>query len=106
MRVPVGIICSVLGAAILSYLAIVALIALPSEGSLRWFAIGGMAGLSLIVGLLVNGISMQDFQKVSRGQREASNLYNTLTSRLSPLLYSGIEDILNRRKATFSQAEN
>jgi hypothetical protein len=38
---------------------------------------------------------MQDFQKVS-------NLYNTLTSRLSPLLYSGIEDVLNRRKATFT----
>jgi hypothetical protein len=94
MRVPVGFICSVLGAAVLSYLAIVTLIALPPEGPPRWFEVGGIAGLSLIVGLLVNGISMQDFRKVS-------HLYNTLTSRLSPLLYSGIEDILNRQKATF-----
>jgi hypothetical protein len=94
MRVPVGFICSVLGAAVLSYLAIVTLIALPPEGPPRWFEVGGIAGLSLIVGLLVNGISMQDFRKVS-------HLYNTLTSRLSPLLYSGIEDVLNRRKATF-----
>ncbi len=93
MRVPIGFICSVLGAAVLSYLAIVTLIALPSEGPPRWFAVGGIAGLSLIVGLLVNGISMQDFFKVSRA-------YNTLTSRLSPLLYSGIEDVLHRRAKT------
>ena len=97
MRVPVGIICSVLGASVLSYLAIVTLIAIPSEGPPRWFAVGGIAGLSLIVGVLINGISMQDFRKVSRDHREASNRYDTLTSGLSPLLYDGIEDVLQRR---------
>jgi len=34
--------------------------------------------------------------------REASNLYKaTLTSRLSPLLYRGIDDVLQQRKETF-----
>ena len=93
MRIPIGFICSVLGAAVLSYLAIVTLIAIPSEGPPRWFAVGGIAGLSLIVGVLVNGVSMQEFFKVSRA-------YNILTSRLSPLLYSGIEDVLLRRAKT------
>lgn len=97
MRVPIGIICSVLGAAVLSYLAIVTLIALPSEGPPRWFAVGGIAALSIIIGVLVNGISMQDFRRVSRDHRETSNLYNTLTSRLNPLLCGGIEDVLQRR---------
>jgi len=32
--------------------------------------------------------------------REASDLYNKLTSRLSPVLYKGIEDVLHRRKET------
>ena len=97
MRVPVGVICSVLGASVLSYLAIVTLIAIPSEGPPRWFAVGGIAGLSLVIGVLVNGISMQDFRKVSRDQQEAVNRYNTLTSRLNPLLCGGIEDVLQRR---------
>ena len=44
MRVPVGIICSVLGASVLSFLAIVTLIAIPWEGPPRWFAVGGIAG--------------------------------------------------------------
>jgi len=35
--------------------------------------------------------------------RQASNLYNaTLTARLSPVLYKGIEDVLQRRKETFN----
>jgi hypothetical protein len=99
MRIPLGFICSVLGAAVLSYLAIVTLIALPSDGPLRWFAVGGIAGLSLIVGVLVNGISMQEYFKVSRA-------YNTITTRLSPLLYSGIEDVLHRQKKTLKQRGN
>ncbi len=102
MRISRGIVCAVLGAAVLSYLAIVTLIALPPEGPPRWFAVGGIAGLSLIVGVLVNGISMQDFRKVSRDHQEASNRYDTLTSRLSPLLYRGIEDALHRRKEAFN----
>lgn len=97
MRVPVGIICSVLGATIAFYLAIVALMTLPAEGSPRWFALAGIAALSLLAGILVNGVSMQDFRKVSRDLRETSNLYNTLTSRLNPLLCNGIEDVLQRR---------
>jgi len=39
-------------------------------------------------------VPRQDLQRIS-------NLYNTLTSRLSPLLYRGIEDVLQRRKETF-----
>jgi len=39
-------------------------------------------------------------------RQEISNLYNTLTSRLSPLLYKGIEDILHRRKETFNAGED
>jgi len=35
-------------------------------------------------------------------RQEISNLYKTLTSRLSPLLYRGIEDVLHRRKETFN----
>jgi len=34
-------------------------------------------------------------------RQEISKLYNTLTSRLSPLLYRGIDDVLQRRKETF-----
>ncbi len=34
-------------------------------------------------------------------RQEISNLYKTLTSRLSPLLYRGIDDVLQRRKETF-----
>ena len=49
---------------------------------------------------------MQDFRKVSRDHQEASNRYDTLTSRLSPLLYSGIEDVLQRRKGTFKPGGN
>jgi len=99
MKVSVGIICSVLGATIAFYLAIVSLITLPADGTARWFAIGGIAGLSLIAGVLVNGMSMQEYFKVSHA-------YNTLTSRLSPLLYSGIEDVLQRRKETFNSGGN
>jgi len=33
--------------------------------------------------------------------RDTSNRYDRLTSRLGPLLYSGIEDVLQRRKETF-----
>ncbi len=95
MKFSVGIVCSVLGATIAFYLADMSLVTLPAEGTARWFAIGGIAGLSLIPGVLINGISMQDYFKVSRA-------YNTLTSRLSPLLYSGIEDVLQRRKETFN----
>ncbi len=65
MKVSVGIICSVLGATIAFYLAIVSLITLPADGTARWFAIGGIAGLSLIAGVLVNGMSMQEYFKVS-----------------------------------------
>jgi len=36
-------------------------------------------------------------------RQEISNLYKTLTSRLSPLLCRGIEDVLQRRKETFNQ---
>ena len=90
MKVSVGIVCSVLGATIAFYLAIVSLVTLPADGTARWFAIAGITSLSLIAGLLINGMSMQDYFKVSRA-------YNTLTSRLSPLLYSGIEDVLQRR---------
>ena len=90
MRIPIGIICSVLGATIAFYLAVVALVTLPAEGTPRWFALAGIAALSLLAGILVNGISMQDFFKVSRA-------YNTLTSRLNPLLCDGIEDVLQKR---------
>ncbi len=40
-------------------------------------------------------VPRQDLQRIT-------NLYNTLTSRLSPLLYRGIEDVLHRRKETFN----
>jgi hypothetical protein len=90
MKVSVGIVCSVLGATIAFYLAIISLVTLPADGTARWFAIVGISALSLIAGVLINGISMQDYFKISRA-------YNTLTSRLSPLLYSGIEDVLHRR---------
>ncbi len=90
MKVSVGIVCSVLGAAIAFYLAIVSLVTLPADGTARWFAIAGISGLSLLAGVLVNGMSMQEYFKVS-------GAYNTLTSRLSPLLYSGIEDVLQRQ---------
>jgi len=40
------------------------------------------------------GVPRQDLRQ------EISNLYNTLTSRLSPLLYRGIEDVLHRHKKT------
>jgi len=36
--------------------------------------------------------------------RETSNRYDTLTSRLSPLLYSGIENLLHRRAATLKSS--
>ncbi len=39
-------------------------------------------------------VPRQDLQRIS-------NLYNTLTSRLSPLLYKGIEDVLHRWQNTF-----
>jgi len=38
-------------------------------------------------------VPRQDLQRIT-------NLYNTLTSRLSPLLYRGIEDVLHRHKKT------
>ncbi len=95
MKVSVGIICSVLGATIAFYLAIISLVTLPTDVTARWFAIAGITALSLVAGLLINGMSMQDYFKVSRA-------YNTLMSRLSPLLYSGIEDVLHRRIETLN----
>ena len=89
MKVSVGIVCAVLGATIAFYLAVSSLVTLPADGTARWLAIAGISTLSLIAGVLINGISMQDYFKVSRA-------YNSLTSRLSPLLYSGIEDVLHR----------
>jgi class 3 adenylate cyclase len=35
-------------------------------------------------------------------RQEISNLYKTLMARLSPLLYRGIDDVLQRRKTTFN----
>ena len=95
MKVSAGIVCSVLGATIAFYLAIVSLVTLPADGAVRWIAIAGITALSLVAGLLINGMSMQDYFKVSRA-------YNTLTTRLSPLLYNGIEDVLQRRKTTYN----
>jgi hypothetical protein len=97
MRVPIGIVGSVLGATIAFYLAIITLVTLPAEGVPRWFMVAGVTALSLVAGLIINSGSMQDFRRVSQGEREASNLYNTLTSRLNPLLCGGIEDVLQRR---------
>ncbi len=97
MRVPIGFVGSVLGATIAFYLAIITLVTLPAEGAPRWFMVAGVTGLSLIAGLIINSGSMQDFRRVSRDHRETSNLYNTLTSRLNPLLCDGIEDVLQRR---------
>jgi hypothetical protein len=96
MRVPIGIIGSVLGATIAFYLAIITLVSLPTEGAPRWFMVAGIAGLSLIAGVVINSGSIQDYRRVSRDFRETSDLYNTLTSRLAPLLYGGIEEILDR----------
>ena len=100
MRIPIGIVGSVLGATIAFYLAIITLVTLPGEGAPRWFMVAGIAGLSLIAGLIINSGSIQDFRRVSRDHREASNRYDTLTARLGPLLYSGLEDVLNRRAKT------
>ncbi len=93
MKVSVGIICSILGATIAFYLAVISIVTLPGDGTARWFAIGGIAGLALIAGILINGISMQEYFRVSHA-------YNTLTTRLNPLLYSGVEDVLQRRAKT------
>ncbi len=38
-------------------------------------------------------------------RQEISNLYKTLTSRLSPVLYKGIDAVLQRRKETFKPGE-
>ncbi len=100
MRIPIGIVGSVLGATIAFYLAIITLVTLPGEGAPRWFMVAGIAGLSLLAGLIINSGSIQDFRRVSRDHREASNRYDTLTARLGPLLYSGIEDVLLRRAKT------
>ncbi len=51
-------------------------------------------------------VSAEPQQKIEvRGQnlRETSNLYNKLMARLSPMLYRAIEDVLQRRKETFSR---
>lgn len=90
MKIPIGIVGSVLGATIAFHLAVVTLVTLPAEGPPRWFALAGITALSLLAGILVNGVTMQDFFKVSRA-------YNTLTSRLNPLLCGGIENVLQRR---------
>ncbi len=60
MKVSVGIVCSVLGATIAFYLAIVSLITLPADGTVRWFAISGISGLSLIAGVLILGDVLGD----------------------------------------------
>jgi len=48
-------------------------------------------------------VSVEPQKKVEAPREDLqriANLYNTLTSRLSPLLYRGIEDILHRQKKT------
>ncbi len=48
-------------------------------------------------------VSSQPQQKIEvprQDSRETSNLYNKLMARLSPLLYRGIEDVLQRHKKT------
>jgi len=72
------------------FFAFISLLTLPADGTARWFAIAGIAGSPLIAGLLVNGMSMQDCFTVSRA-------YHSLTSGLGSLLYTGIEDVLQRR---------
>jgi len=56
--------------------------------------------------VLGSGTVSAEPQKKVEAPREdlqrITNLYNTLTSRLSPLLYRGIEDVLQRRKETFN----
>ncbi len=103
MKILIGIICSVLGAAIAFYLAIITLISLPPDGTHRWLAVTGLIALSLLAGLLINGGSILNFRKLSQDLRGTSGLYNTLTSRLGPLLYSGIEDALHRRAKALKQ---
>ncbi len=97
MKILIGIVCSVLGATVAFYLAAVALIDLPPVGAPRWIAVTGLAVLSLMAGVLVNGGSIINSRQLSQDLRETSDLYNTLTSRLNPLLCGGIEDVLQRR---------
>jgi len=46
----------------------------------------------------------QNIEVPRQDLRETSNLYKTLTSRLNPLLYRGIEDVLQRSKKTLKSA--
>lgn len=100
MKILIGLICSVLGAAIAFYLTAVTLISLPPAGAPRWIAVIGLVALSLIAGVLVNGGSIINSRQLSKDLRKTSNIYNILTSRLGPLLYSGMEDVLLRRVKT------
>jgi len=97
MKLPLGILASVLGAAVAFYLAIVTVVALPPEGFPRWLAIAGLVTVSLMGGLLINGGSIQDYRTVSRQFLQTANLYNTLQSRLCPMIYSAMEEVLQRR---------
>lgn len=97
MKLPLGILASVLGAAATFYLAVVTIVTLPPEGFPRWLAIAGLVTVSVIAGLLINGGSIQDYRRLSSRFLQTANLYNTLQSRLCPMIYSAIEEVLQRR---------
>jgi hypothetical protein len=97
MKIPLGILAAVLGAAAAFYLALVAIVVLPPEGFPRWLAIAGLATVSVIAGLLINGGSFQDYRSISSRFLETANLYNSLQSRLCPMIYTAIEEVLQRR---------
>ena len=97
MRSHIGIFCSVVGASVAFYLAALPLMTLPESGNAKWFAIAGLVTISLGGGLLVNAASIASARHLSNDLRETSRLYNSLTTRLSPLLYNGLEDLLQRR---------
>ncbi|MEC4681283.1 MAG: hypothetical protein VST67_11390, partial [Nitrospirota bacterium] len=48
----------------------------------------------------VSAEPQKKFEAPRQDLREASNLYNKLMARLSPMLYKGIEDVLQRWKKT------
>ena len=96
-KLPLGILASVLGAAATFYLAVATLVTPPSEGFPHWLAIAGLVTVSLIAGLLINGGSIQDYRRLSSHFLQTANLYNTLQSRLCPMIYSAVEEVLQRR---------
>jgi len=92
-----GTAIAVLGTAVVTYFTLYSALGIRAEGLPPFLAITGLISLSLLISLLINYGSFWSLREAHEERRRIETLYETLDSRIRPLLLTGMEDTLRRR---------